>query len=156
MSWYLQVLKKYATFEGRARRKEYWMFFLFWFIFYALTVIIDVVVLGKGKLEFQPVSTVYSLATLLPFLAVGVRRLHDTGKSGWMVLVGFAPVIAHQAFGLFSLNMILDGDRGVLPFIAPITLILSLVALVGSIWLLVLYCADSVPGANRYGPNPKE
>tara|TARA_A100001037_G_scaffold41652_1_gene32702 strand:+ start:194 stop:664 length:471 start_codon:yes stop_codon:yes gene_type:complete len=155
MNWYLQALKKYATFEGRARRKEYWMFFLFWLLFYVLAVVVDVVVLGKGNLEIQPVSLVYSLATLLPFLAVAVRRLHDVGKSGWMVLIGFVPALAIQAYNLYALSMLTSGDTEVIQSLAFINLTLGLAALVGSIWLLILYCMDGSPGVNRYGPNPK-
>lgn len=84
MNWYLKVLKQYADFNGRARRKEYWMFFLF-------NMIISYGIIGIGAAlnmpELSIVSTIYSLAVLLPAIAVGVRRMHDVGKSGWFILV---------------------------------------------------------------------
>ncbi len=88
MNWYFEVLKKYAVFSGRARRKEYWMFFLFnIIIFIALGVI-------EGITGINSVLTLcYMLAILLPGLAVSVRRLHDTGKSGWWLLIGIVPLI---------------------------------------------------------------
>lgn len=78
MNWYLTVLKKYAVFSGRARRKEYWMFFLFnTIIFLILAPIYD------NHFGFV-LFFLYSLAVLIPGLAVSVRRLHDVGKSGWI------------------------------------------------------------------------
>jgi len=94
MNWYLQVLKKYAEFGGRARRKEYWMFALFNVIFLIVAIILDNV-LGTtiGVLPYGVFYFLYALAVLLPGLAVGVRRLHDVGKSGWMMLIGLIPLI---------------------------------------------------------------
>ncbi|MCH8266386.1 MAG: DUF805 domain-containing protein [Acidobacteria bacterium] len=88
MNWYIGVLKKYAVFSGRARRKEYWMFLLFHIIIiFALSII-------EGIVGSNPVLTIlYMLAVLLPGLAVTVRRLHDTGKSGWWLLIGIVPLI---------------------------------------------------------------
>ena len=94
MDWYLKVLKQYADFNGRARRKEYWMFFLFNMIFAALASLIDYSVgtanFVSGSGLFQ---NIYSLVVLVPGLAVAVRRLHDVGKSGWMLLLAFIPLI---------------------------------------------------------------
>jgi len=87
MGWYLEVLKKYAVFSGRARRKEYWLFALFNFIFVFLLAITDGV-LGLTSDSGQGVlSTVYQLAVLIPSIAVGVRRMHDTDHRGWWLLV---------------------------------------------------------------------
>ena len=80
MEWYLKVMKQYADFNGRARRKEYWMFVLFNAIVTIILSVIDTVAGSYGAL-----TGIYSLAVLIPTLAVGVRRLHDTGKSGWML-----------------------------------------------------------------------
>ncbi len=88
MEWYLKVLKQYADFNGRARRTEFWMFFLFNVIVSIIFTIIDTMLGTYGAL-----SGIYGLAILIPALAVSVRRLHDTGKSGWMFLVGLIPVI---------------------------------------------------------------
>lgn len=94
MNWYLAVLKNYAGFSGRARRKEYWMFVLFNIIFVAVAVILDNL-LGTAIEEtgFGLFYFLYLLAVLIPSLAVAVRRLHDVGKSGWMILIGLIPII---------------------------------------------------------------
>lgn len=87
MNWYVKCLKQYADFSGRARRTEYWMFTL-------VNCVIAFVlgfILGDGPLSF--LGYVYSLAVLIPGLAVCVRRLHDIGKSGWWYLIGFVPVV---------------------------------------------------------------
>ena len=90
MQWYLKVLKNYVGFQGRARRKEFWMFALF-------NVIVSFILGFVGGLIDVSVGTIlgyiYALAILLPSLAVGVRRLHDIGKSGWMILLGLIPIV---------------------------------------------------------------
>ena len=87
--WFLMcVQNKYADFTGRARRKEYWMYALVY-------VILWIIVTGiEGLLGFSPFLTgILGLALLVPSLAVGVRRLHDVGKSGWWLLVGLVPIL---------------------------------------------------------------
>lgn len=121
MNWYLEVLtKKYATFEGRARRKEFWFFVLFNFLALLVLTIVDGV---TGTLDEKTglglLSGLYLLGVLVPSIAVTVRRLHDTDRSGWWVLIGFIP-------------------------------------LVGALVLLVFELLDGTPGANRFGPNPKD
>lgn len=88
MEWYVKVLKNYVGFEGRARRKEYWMFILFHFIICLVLSILEWIIFLPGIL-----TGLYGLAVLLPSLAVSVRRLHDTGKSGWWILISLIPVI---------------------------------------------------------------
>ncbi|WP_416961972.1 DUF805 domain-containing protein [Streptomyces sp. Agncl-13] len=113
MSWFIEALKKYAVFSGRARRKEYWMFALF-------AGIIAIVLGAIGvAIKFPFLVVIFYLAILLPGLGVTIRRLHDTGRSGGWIFIGLVP-------------------------------------LVGGIILLVFTCTDSAPGANAYGPNPKE
>jgi uncharacterized membrane protein YhaH (DUF805 family) len=88
MQWYLKVLRNYTNFKGRARRKEYWMFMLFYTIFSLIVTIID------STLHLNEVLTgIYTLVFALPSLAVGARRLHDIGKSGWWQLLGIIPLI---------------------------------------------------------------
>ena len=82
MEYYLDVLKKYAVFEGRASRKEYWMFVLFNTLI-SLGLGIFGGMTGSGDL----LGNIYSLAVLVPSIAVGVRRMHDVGKSGWFLLI---------------------------------------------------------------------
>ncbi|MEB4783404.1 DUF805 domain-containing protein [Paenibacillus jamilae] len=86
MQWYLNGLKNYVGFQGRARRTEYWMFVLFSVIASFIVGLID------GLLGLTPILTlIYSLAVLLPSLGVLARRLHDTGKSGWWILIALVP-----------------------------------------------------------------
>ena len=102
--YYVSVLKNYATFTGRARRKEFWMFalcnFLISILFGFLTTIVSVVWI---------LSLLYSLAILIPSLAVTVRRLHDTSRSGLWFLIAFVPLIG--SIWLLVL-MFLDGTPG--------------------------------------------
>ena len=87
MHWYLKVLKQYAVFSGRASRQEYWMFFLFNFIFAFVLELISGLLSSAVKTDQSVLSTIYQLAVFLPSLAVGVRRMHDTGHSGWWLLL---------------------------------------------------------------------
>ncbi len=82
MNWYLEVLKKYAVFGGRARRKEYWMFTLISCIIAWGLMFIEPVLGTRGI-----IYGLYSLAVLIPGIAVGVRRMHDSGRSGWWLLL---------------------------------------------------------------------
>ena len=97
MKWYLAVLKNYAGFSGRARRKEYWMFALFNFLFFIGIIAIEFGIL-KLNLGFSTIipmddggqgvlNALYLLVIIIPSLAVGVRRMHDVGKSGWFLLI---------------------------------------------------------------------
>ena len=93
MNWYLAALKKYVDFEGRARRKEYWFFVLFYSIFVVLAIVLDIA-LGtfSVELEIGLLSGCFSLAMLIPSLAVTVRRLHDTDRRGWWLLISLIPI----------------------------------------------------------------
>lgn len=94
MNWYLKVLKNYTNFSGSARRKEYWMFTLFNVIFAVAAMLLDnllgIAIEGIG---YGPIYGLYVLATIVPGIAVSVRRLHDVDKSGWMLLIGLIPLI---------------------------------------------------------------
>ncbi|MFC4261652.1 DUF805 domain-containing protein [Ferruginibacter yonginensis] len=82
-----KCLNNYANFNGRARRSEYWWFFLFNILIGIVAGIIDVAIFGKGPEDVGILGTTTSLALLLPNLAVAVRRVHDVGKSGWFILI---------------------------------------------------------------------
>jgi len=89
MNWYLDVLRQYSVFTGRARRKEYWMFVLINMIVGAIINVIQSVI----GMDPPYISMLYSLAVLLPSIAVAVRRLHDTERSGWWLLLSLIPII---------------------------------------------------------------
>jgi len=88
MEWYIKVVRdNYANFNGRASRQEYWMFFLFNFIFAFALGFIEGLTGMFGYSDESILANIYSLAVAIPSIAVGVRRMHDTGKSGWFLLI---------------------------------------------------------------------
>ena len=96
MKWYLVVMKKYAVFSGRARRREYWMFVLFnVLIAIAIGIVLGILggILGMGTDLSNPAGVVYGLGTLIPSIAVGVRRMHDIGRSGWWLLFPIVNIV---------------------------------------------------------------
>ncbi len=110
MNWYLEALKKYAVFSGRARRKEYWMFGLFYLIFAIVLGIIDGI-LGIGGEDGGLLSGLYVLAMLIPSIAVTIRRLHDTDHSGWWLLIGLVPVIGTIILLIFLVQDSQSGEN---------------------------------------------
>lgn len=107
MNWYLTVIKKYAEFSGRARRKEYWMFALMNFLISILISIVGGLIGKSDGLIAVSLSGVYTLFIFLPSLAVTVRRLHDTNKTGWWILIGLVPFIGALVLLIF---MVIDSD----------------------------------------------
>lgn len=111
MTWFIDCLKnKYATFEGRARRKEYW----FYVLFYCLAIIALAIVDGiagtfSKQAEIGLLSGLFILATFVPTLAVTVRRLHDTNRSGWWVLINLIPILGGIVVFVFT---VLDSQPG--------------------------------------------
>ncbi|MBE4909647.1 DUF805 domain-containing protein [Bacillus luteolus] len=104
MSWFLKAIKNYAVFRGRARRTEYWMFVLVSAIFAFVIAFIE------PFLGIEPIlSGIYSLFLLLPSLSVTVRRLHDTGRSGWWILISLIPLIGAIVLFVFT---VLDSEPG--------------------------------------------
>ena len=121
---------KYATFSGRARRSEYWFFWLFTTIALLVADLIDVAATGSRIVE-----TIIGLVLAVPSLAVLVRRLHDVDRIGWWVLLTFVPMIAF-------IMVVMPVARSVLA-----VYFILLVVLV--VWIVLL-----VWGPNRYGPDP--
>ena len=126
MNTFFSVLKKYAVFSGRARRSEFWMFSLIWVVIYFVLSVIDLAVGteiggGVGMLSF-----IFLVATVLPALAVQVRRLHDTGRSGWWSLLNYIPIVGNIVVIFFLAQ---DSQQGQ---------------------------GLDLTGPNKYGPNPKE
>ena len=110
MNWYLGVLKQYAVFSGRARRKEYWFFILFNVL---VAVVLTVVDLSLGTIQQETgtglLGSLYGLAVLLPTIGVSIRRLHDTDRSGWWLLLSLIPVLGGLILLVF---MLLEGTPG--------------------------------------------
>lgn len=102
IEWYKIVLQKYAEFTGRARRSEYWYFALANFI---IAIILGIIQRGVGIIGI--ISMLYSLAILIPSIAVGVRRLHDTNRSGWWLLLAFIPLVGAIILIIFFVQ---EGD----------------------------------------------
>ncbi len=130
LNWMLLPYRRYAEFTGRSRRREYWSFALF----YVLVLIVLNIFFGTNEWTRTPtgfgygsalaggggmIGGLFALGSFLPALAVGVRRLHDQDRSGWLLLLGLIPLL-------------------------------------GGFALLVLMCLSGTPGANRYGPDPKQ
>ncbi|MEM8859196.1 MAG: DUF805 domain-containing protein [Chloroflexota bacterium] len=109
MEWYLKVLQQYFDFSGRARRKEYWYFVLVNFGISIVLGIIDFTLFNAAESGFSPLSSLYSLAVLIPSVAVGIRRLHDTGRSGWWLLIGLIPLIGAIVLLIFFFQ---DSEAG--------------------------------------------
>jgi uncharacterized membrane protein YhaH (DUF805 family) len=138
MEWALLPLKKYSDFTGRSRRKEFWLFILLMIVVSVVATTIDSM-LGMSGLIFGvygPLTLIVALALLTPQLSVSIRRLHDTNRSGWWVLLGFVPVV----------TMILSYQTGL-----AVLNLLSLVAFV----LIYFFVLDGTRGPNQYGPDPK-
>jgi uncharacterized membrane protein YhaH (DUF805 family) len=96
LEWYTKVLSNYVGFQGRARRKEYWMFVLFNAIASLVLGIVDAI-LNLGSI----LGLLYSLAVFIPSIAVGFRRLHDTNKSGWWSLIVLIPLVGAIIYIVF-------------------------------------------------------
>jgi len=127
MKWFIKNFKEYGIFRGRARREEYWMFYLFAILIEFAVVIVGAMFdamfgnfNGGDSFPFVMITliSIYGLALVIPGLAVMTRRLHDTGRSGWWYFISLVPYI-------------------------------------GAIVLFVFLVLDSTPGTNQYGPNPK-
>jgi uncharacterized membrane protein YhaH (DUF805 family) len=159
-------LKRYAEFSGRSRRTEYWMFFLFQILlavaFWVLMAIVgggalmsggDATALAAAGGAIMIVSALYglvSLALLIPAIAVTVRRLHDTNRTGWWVLApiaGYVLVLVGVAMAASSPDN--PGLGGILAMVGGIA------ALVLALVLLVFMFLEGTRGPNNYGPDPK-
>jgi uncharacterized membrane protein YhaH (DUF805 family) len=144
MEWATLPLKKYAEFNGRSRRKEYWMYVL---LLVVIAVVIGIIegILGLAQTvgPYGPLSALFALATFIPSLAVGVRRLHDTDRSGWWLLIGYGPMLVAMLLPLL-------GMAGV-----GLAMIVMIIALVGFVVLLIFMVLEGTKGPNQYGPDPK-
>jgi len=124
MNEVLNVYRRYALFDGRAGRREFWSYFVFYLVACAVLSILDNMLFGVSSIGggagwsmsggFQPLTSIFAVVSLVPGVGVSIRRMHDIGKSGWWVLV-------------------------------------SLIPLIGWIWLLVLAAGQGDAEANAYG-----
>lgn len=159
IDWYKKVVfENYANFNGRARRSEYWYFALANIIIGVILMILDNVLgLKIGSSDTGILNTVYSLAVLVPGLAVATRRLHDIGKSGWILVITYIIIIISATTLIINSLSMLAGVAGGEPAFGLTTMIIPiLVMLAVSIYMLVLFCKDGERGENQYGQNPKE
>lgn len=125
MHYFIDVMKKYCVFNGRASRREYWMFYLWYIIILSFLSMIFSSVLSSVAEEQKPmmatiifiIMMIFFIGTFLPNLGVSIRRLHDISKSGWWILISFIPFI-------------------------------------GGIWFLILLMLKGDTGLNKYGPDP--
>lgn len=170
MEWMFMPLRRYAEFSGRSRRQEFWMFMLLQFLIWTVALV-AIMMMGVGALSMAGVNpdgtprvgglvglfaslgiffvifAIIWLALLIPSLAVQVRRLHDSDRSGWWLMIYWGPAIVSWFFSFGgaanqSASMSLVGG------------LFSLVGFFGSIALLVFWCLPGTNGPNKYGPDP--
>jgi uncharacterized membrane protein YhaH (DUF805 family) len=150
MEWYLMVIKKYATFTGRARRQEYWMFILFNFLIgIVLSIFDNVLGLTYDYSEYNSggaLNSLYSLFVFIPSLAVTIRRLHDVNKSGWLIGIMYIGIAVFVGMVFF---MVAVSSFGLMLFL-PILMMLGY-----GIYLFVLTVTEGTSGPNKYGEDPK-
>lgn len=163
MHWMLMPLRRYAEFSGRSRRKEYWMFILFQMLVYVALMVVGSMVgaaammatadtsalegAGGAAIAIFAVYGLFSLAMLIPTIAVTVRRLHDTNRTGWWFL---APLIPYAVMA-GSIFILADSPDMAL----AISAVAGIVALVLGIVVLVFMFLNGTSGPNKYGPDPK-
>jgi uncharacterized membrane protein YhaH (DUF805 family) len=170
MEWMFMPLKRYAEFSGRSRRQEFWMFMLLQFLIWMVAFVI-LMVMGFGALSMAGVNPdgtprlgglaglfasmgifivifgIIWLALFIPSLAVSVRRLHDTDRTGFWLLVP-------PAIYVVTIAVVLAGAANQSSTTAVIGIVLSLLQWVASIVLFVFYCLPGTSGPNKYGPDP--
>jgi uncharacterized membrane protein YhaH (DUF805 family) len=166
MNWMLMPLKRYAEFSGRSRRMEYWMFQLFMFLVYMAMMVLMMIVGGGAMMTGGDPSAamaaggavliifglyaLFALAMFIPSLAVSVRRLHDTNRSGWWIL---APL---SGYVIMLIGTVMAAGSPDNPGIGGILAMIGLIAVIGlGLTLLVFMFLEGTRGPNQYGPDPK-
>ena len=166
MDWMFMPLRRYADFSGRSRRMEFWMWQLLQFIVYFVVVVLAMVfgggmmmmagdpsalaAAGGAMLIIMLLYMVYALAVFIPSLAVAVRRLHDTNRTGWWILAPVAPYLVAILAGMMAVSSPdMAGAAGILALVCMVA------ALALAITLLVFYFLEGTRGPNKYGPDPK-
>ena len=148
------VFRNYANFSGRARRSEYWYFYLFHFLVSMVFGTVETVAsLGDNDAFFRlwsGLGSLYSLAVLLPAMAVSWRRLHDIGRSGWNFMIPIAIAVVMSVVLVYAVAA--DKPNYVIGIVAAV---MALALLGYSIMMLVWLTTEGTHGDNRYGPDPK-
>ena len=164
MRWFILCLRKYVDFKGRARRKEFWLFTLFYLIALVIppAVIIPIAVIYRHTIDIAlciricvvvEILVIFSL--LLPAYAVTVRRLHDTNRSGLWVIASIVPRVLAEGLGvIFGQKWLIQIAEGEFPTLLLINMFLLLIDLCVSILILVMMCERGTEGENRFGPDP--
>ena len=111
MDWFLMALKRYAVFSERSRREEYWFFTLFYLLILIGLSMIDAFINSGDGYGIGILGAIFALAMLIPSLAVSVRRLHDTGRSGWWLLIGCIPLLGGLVLLVFFCMDSVSGDN---------------------------------------------
>lgn len=143
--WYGKVIRQYADFSGRARRQEYWYFALANFIIGFVLGIIDAAISGPPTPGHHIgfLGTIYNLLVFLPSLGVSIRRLHDTNRSGWWLLINLAPALLMFGALIAGAGLAIYG-------------LIVLLWIGCCITLIVFLASDGDAGDNRFGPDPKQ
>lgn len=161
------VLSRYATFTGRARRAEYWWFYLFTILVGIAASVVDALLDAAVGNQPGVVGLLAALALLLPTIAVTARRLHDTGRSAWWMLLPVVPALVAVTSAVAMFFALFDSPGGTVtetyvpdaPESAALWAVLAMasgvLAFGGWVTLVVFMCLDSRPGPNKYGPSPK-
>lgn len=165
MEYMFMPLKRYADFSGRSRRMEYWMWTLFQILIYVGVIVLSMIFGGGAMMSGDPTALaaagggvmivfllyfVWILATIVPSIAVAVRRLHDTERTGWWILAPVAPYLLIILAGVMAVSSPdMAATAGVIGLVAMLaTFVLGIV-------LLVFYVLEGTRGPNKYGPDPK-
>lgn len=147
--WMIEPLRKYATFSGRARRAEYWWFYLFRLGLGLAAAILSSVFEDPNRPAFRPLVSILALVFIVPDIAVFVRRLHDCDKSGWWLASPVASLI------LVGLSVTLFENAGAHDVLGSVIGVIGLVLVTGSLIVLFVWaCSQGTLGENRFGPDP--
>jgi uncharacterized membrane protein YhaH (DUF805 family) len=168
MEWMFMPLKRYADFSGRSRRMEYWMWVVFQFLIFIAFMILMVAVGGAALMRGDMAGlmavggvliilyllyALLGLVFLVPNLAVTIRRLHDTDRSGWWIMLFWGPYLLMIANSMIMGAKVASGGDTTMD--GPVGLVLMLAFLVGALVLLVYMSREGTRGPNRYGADPK-
>lgn len=147
------VFSKYFQFSGRSRRSEYWYFVLFTLIVSIVLAIVDAAAFNSGPEDIGPLGGIFTLATVIPGLAVSVRRLHDINRTGWWIAPLYLLLIPMMFFFFSTPASVGSAGSGETLMLSAI---FALAFLGFAMLLLVWACTNGTAGPNKYGPDPKQ